>query len=870
MSVFNTHGGYFTPQGYFKVNEGGSHEENPNGGVQIGVDNQGVPNMLEEGEPVYNDYVYSDNIKADKAMLEKHNIPVKYAGKLYSEIADEYVDEAEERPNDPISNNGLNAMLVRLADAQEEQKAIKQQKELEDELASLSPEELEQLGQMLDEQEAVQQPVPEDAMVQPDAMPVEDQVVMQQAPMDMTQAQPLMACGGKISRQYWPGGTLLKRVGDAVQEAKRNVQAKVQDALGIEPVEFDGEVVGGPGVLSLLAGAPALVGPIRAAQAGQRAKTVADAMEKAYEGAEAVQQAAKAGRAARKAARAAETGWKGWGRMFYDPLWAGKRIAKEASNLKDWQRWTLTGLGGVAGAAPASLTYGTAGNLLFDAGKAAVDAVQARTGASSEAQYEASRASDPFAGMYKNGGKMNTYEDGTEHLIRIPRLIDALDNQRSTPLTITSFRRQAAQPAVIQSVPAAPASASASAPAAVATQSGARAVPGTWDQLINDMNNYTVSRNRGNVSGTYRIDPNFHRGYGFNTISDLENSDVYKNFTDYVLTHPNDPNVLRYLRAVDAGVAGNNNVPLLFDGDNLRSDWADQYRRLRNDQKGGIYHFMGNNLEGIRDLIKGHPIAAVDSSRIPVQAEGQTTDSIPYVPATSRENPVNPVSGSAGAGARDARMLPTWPRYAGAATAGLLALHNVFQDPDEYNIPHVQPVLPYGRMGFINPAYNPIDQNQAVNNVMASNAGNTIAIMNSGIGPSIGATLLAQDYNTGRNVGNALSQVWAANNAERNNVINAVNTNAARQAQFDYGVNRDRAQIINDFRFRNAMNDFTAQRMNYAAEAQKYAAIQQELDAIAQALAGIGQENFAMNQLNSNTAFDYGVGRRGWNYYQGV
>ena len=461
---------------------------------------------------------------------------------------------------------------------------------------------------------------------------------------------------------------------------------------------------------------------------------------------------------------------------------------------------------------------------------------------------------------------MNTYEDGTEHLIRIPRLIDALNNQRSSPLTITSFQRQAAQPTVIQSAPAA----LASAPAAVATQSGARAVPGTWDQLINDMNNYTVSRNRGNISGTYRIDPNFHRGYGFNTISDLENSDVYKNFTDYVLTHPNDPNVLRYLRAVDAGVAGNNNVPLLFDGDNLRSDWADQYRRLRNDQKGGIYHFMGNNLGGIRDLIQGRPIAAVDSSRIPVQAEGQTTDSIPYVPATSRENPVSLVSGSAGAGARDARMLPTWPRYAGAATAGLLALHNVFQDPDEYNIPHVQPVLPYGRMGFINPVYNPIDQNQAVNNVMASNAGNTRAIMNSGIGPSIGATLLAQDYNTGRNVGNALSQVWAANNAERNNVINAVNTNAARQAQFDYGVNRDRAQIINDFRFRNAMNDFTAQRMNYAAEAQKYAAIQQELDAIAQALAGIGQENFAMNQLNSNTAFDYGVGRRGWNYYQGV
>ena len=114
MRKFDTHGGYFAPQDYFRVDEGGSHEENPNGGVQVGVDPQGTPNLLEENEPVYKDFVYSDNIVADVEMLKKHNIPTKYAGKLYSEIADAFVDEAGERPNDPISNNGLNAMLVRL------------------------------------------------------------------------------------------------------------------------------------------------------------------------------------------------------------------------------------------------------------------------------------------------------------------------------------------------------------------------------------------------------------------------------------------------------------------------------------------------------------------------------------------------------------------------------------------------------------------------------------------------------------------------------------------------------------------------------------------------------------------------------------
>lgn len=153
MEQFNTHGGYFAPRGYTKVEEGGSHEENPNGGVQLGVDQNGIPNMLEEGEPVYDDFVYSDNITADVEMLRKHNLPEKYQGKLYSEIADAYVDEASERPNDPISNKGLATMLGRLASAQEEQKAIKEQKELEKELSKLTPEEKVQLGQMLSMQE---------------------------------------------------------------------------------------------------------------------------------------------------------------------------------------------------------------------------------------------------------------------------------------------------------------------------------------------------------------------------------------------------------------------------------------------------------------------------------------------------------------------------------------------------------------------------------------------------------------------------------------------------------------------------------------------------------------------------------------------
>lgn len=146
---FNREGGYFSPPNYLRVDTGDSHAKNPNGGVQIGVDGEGIPNLLEQDESVYNDYVFSDNIKANRQFLKKYNIPEKYAGKMYSEIADSFVDEIEDRPLDPISNNGLNKMLTRLASAQDAQKLEREQKEIKDELSKLSPEELDELESAL-------------------------------------------------------------------------------------------------------------------------------------------------------------------------------------------------------------------------------------------------------------------------------------------------------------------------------------------------------------------------------------------------------------------------------------------------------------------------------------------------------------------------------------------------------------------------------------------------------------------------------------------------------------------------------------------------------------------------------------------------
>lgn len=115
---YQTHGGDFF-NGVTKINEGGTHEENPNGGIIMGIDEKGVPNLVEEGEVIYNDYVYSNRLTPNEEMLKKFNLPSKYKGKTYSYIAEDLSKESEETPLDSISKRGLQANMAKLATIQE-------------------------------------------------------------------------------------------------------------------------------------------------------------------------------------------------------------------------------------------------------------------------------------------------------------------------------------------------------------------------------------------------------------------------------------------------------------------------------------------------------------------------------------------------------------------------------------------------------------------------------------------------------------------------------------------------------------------------------------------------------------------------------
>lgn len=111
----NTQGGDFT-NGVTFIDEGGSHEENPYQGIQIGVDPEGAPNLVEQGEVVYDDYVFSNRMEIPDDIRKEY----KLRGKTFAKAAKSAQRESEERPNDPLSTRGLQAAMERIAEAQEE------------------------------------------------------------------------------------------------------------------------------------------------------------------------------------------------------------------------------------------------------------------------------------------------------------------------------------------------------------------------------------------------------------------------------------------------------------------------------------------------------------------------------------------------------------------------------------------------------------------------------------------------------------------------------------------------------------------------------------------------------------------------------
>ena len=118
----NTNGSDFMT-GLTYIDNGDTHENNPYEGVPMGADSEGTPNLVEQGEVVFNDYVYSNRLQVPKDVRKKYKLrdnmtfadAVKYLTKSY-----------EERPNDSISRDTSMEVLADLANVQEAERANKE------------------------------------------------------------------------------------------------------------------------------------------------------------------------------------------------------------------------------------------------------------------------------------------------------------------------------------------------------------------------------------------------------------------------------------------------------------------------------------------------------------------------------------------------------------------------------------------------------------------------------------------------------------------------------------------------------------------------------------------------------------------------
>lgn len=136
----NTYGGTYNG-GLEYINNGHSHSENPYGGVPMGSDRDGIPNLVEEGETIWNDYVFSNRLKVPETLTDKYKLNKDIT---FAEASKKLGKEIEETPNDPISKRTFNFFMQDLQQSQEEVKAKKELAKAKRQFNKLSPQ--EQLG----------------------------------------------------------------------------------------------------------------------------------------------------------------------------------------------------------------------------------------------------------------------------------------------------------------------------------------------------------------------------------------------------------------------------------------------------------------------------------------------------------------------------------------------------------------------------------------------------------------------------------------------------------------------------------------------------------------------------------------------------
>lgn len=129
LAAYAAGGGYINPfpssnfpSPVTEFNAGGSHEENPYDGIPQGIAPDGLPNLVEEGEVKYDNYIFSDRLMLSKEDKKKYKF---LKGKTFADAAKRIKKELgiDERPNDLLAKLDLEEQLNLLSMLQEEKRA---------------------------------------------------------------------------------------------------------------------------------------------------------------------------------------------------------------------------------------------------------------------------------------------------------------------------------------------------------------------------------------------------------------------------------------------------------------------------------------------------------------------------------------------------------------------------------------------------------------------------------------------------------------------------------------------------------------------------------------------------------------------------
>lgn len=229
------HGADFTT-GLTEINAGNTHEENPYDGVQVGISTEnGQPNLVEEGETIFNDYVFSDRINADAKTRQKFHLGKK-TKISYANISKKLQKESLERPNDPISQAALRRQMQSLAEEQERQKSEMQAQKMQEAFEALPPEQQQAiLQQMAMRQQQAQQAVPEEEAQQMEAQnATQPPIAEEPQPMDerqMADAQMQQQMQPQMQEQMNAYGGSINRFDEGGATNNRNAKKQIYGML---------------------------------------------------------------------------------------------------------------------------------------------------------------------------------------------------------------------------------------------------------------------------------------------------------------------------------------------------------------------------------------------------------------------------------------------------------------------------------------------------------------------------------------------------------------------------------------------------------------------------------------------------------------